>query len=129
MWTRLVQTEFMLHTKPSPPFPVRDIVLIPGLLPIFLHNCEIKSGSGLGTRLVPFFTSQLLAIFIGNCSRLRIEVISEHRCTLVDVSNLPSICSIIPFSCWARQLKYCLLKCGSTFVQLYTCSMVVYGNR
>ena len=37
--------------KPSPPFPVRDIVLIPGLLPIFLHGCEIKSGWGLGTRL------------------------------------------------------------------------------
>ena len=37
--------------EPSPPFPVREIVLIPGLLPIFLHSCEIKSGSGLGTRL------------------------------------------------------------------------------
>ena len=35
----------------SPPFPVRDVVLITGLLPIFLHGCEIKSGSGLGTRL------------------------------------------------------------------------------
>ena len=34
------------------PFPVRDVVLIPGLLPIFLHHCEIKSGSGLGTRLM-----------------------------------------------------------------------------
>ena len=29
----------------------RDVVLVPGLLPIFLHGCEIKSGSGLGTRL------------------------------------------------------------------------------
>ena len=27
--------------------------MVPGLLPIFLHGCEIKSGSGLGTRLVP----------------------------------------------------------------------------
>ena len=33
-----------------PPFPVCDTVLIPGLLPIFLHGCEIKSGRGLGTR-------------------------------------------------------------------------------
>ena len=41
-------------TKPSPPFPVRDVVLIPGLLPIFIHGCEIKSGSGLGTRLDVF---------------------------------------------------------------------------
>ena len=38
-------------SKSSPPFLVRDVVLIPGLLPIFLHGCEIKSGSGLGTRL------------------------------------------------------------------------------
>ena len=36
---------------PSPPFPVHDIVLIPGFLLIFLHGCEIKSGNGLGTRL------------------------------------------------------------------------------
>ena len=36
---------------PSPPFPVRDVVLITGLLLIFLHSCEIKPGSGLGTRL------------------------------------------------------------------------------
>ena len=28
-----------------------DVVLIPGLLPIFLHGCELKSGRGLGTRL------------------------------------------------------------------------------
>ena len=37
-------------TKLSPPFPVCDVVLVPGLLPIFLHGCKIKSGSGLGTR-------------------------------------------------------------------------------
>ena len=43
MWTRFVLL--------SPPFPVRDVVLLPGLLPIFLHGCEIKSGRGLGTRL------------------------------------------------------------------------------
>ena len=27
------------------------MLLIPGLLPIFLHGCEIKSGSGIGTRI------------------------------------------------------------------------------
>ena len=37
--------------QPSPPFPVHDVVMVPGLLPIFFHGCEIKSGSGLGTRL------------------------------------------------------------------------------
>ena len=35
----------------SPPFPVCDVVLVPGLLPIFLHSCEIKSGNGLGMKL------------------------------------------------------------------------------
>ena len=44
--------------KPSPHYVLtestissRDVILIPGLLPIFLHSCEIKSGCGLGTRL------------------------------------------------------------------------------
>ena len=46
MWTQFVLTES------SPSFPVRDVVLIPGLLPIFLYGCEIKSRSGLGTRLM-----------------------------------------------------------------------------
>ena len=32
-------------TKPSPPFLIRDIVLVLGLLPIFPHSCEIKSGN------------------------------------------------------------------------------------
>ena len=40
--------------QPSPPFPVRDVVLLPGLLPIFLYGCEIKSGRGLGTRLYKY---------------------------------------------------------------------------
>ena len=31
--------------------PVCDVAMFPGLLPIFLHSCEIKSGSGPGTRL------------------------------------------------------------------------------
>ena len=30
---------------------VRDVAMIPDLLPIFRHGCEIKSGSGLGKRL------------------------------------------------------------------------------
>ena len=44
---------------PSPLFPVCDVVLIPGLLPIFLHGCDIKSGRGLGTRL-PLWSQVLL---------------------------------------------------------------------
>ena len=50
-WTRLVCNVDSVCTKWVHHFPVRDVVLIPGLLPIFLHGCEIKSGSGLGTRL------------------------------------------------------------------------------
>ena len=36
---------------PNSPFPVCDVLLIPGLVPIFLHGCKTKSGRGLGTRL------------------------------------------------------------------------------
>ena len=48
-------------TKPSPQFPVHDVVLVPDLLPIFLY---IKSGSGLGTRLI------ISSVFLRwNCKR------------------------------------------------------------
>ena len=40
-------------SKTSPPFPARDVAIIPGLLPIFLYGCAIKSGSGLSKRLDP----------------------------------------------------------------------------
>ena len=43
MWTQFVLTESSISS--------RDIAVIPGLLPTFLHGYEIKSGSGLGTRL------------------------------------------------------------------------------
>ena len=36
---------------------VRDVAMFPGLLPIFLHSCEINSGSDtttLSLRVVPF---------------------------------------------------------------------------
>ena len=36
--------------KPSPPFPVCNIAMVPSLLQISLHSCK-KSGSSLGTRL------------------------------------------------------------------------------
>ena len=48
---RILRGHVAIITKPSPPFPVRDVVLLPGLLPVFLHGCKIKSGSGLGMRL------------------------------------------------------------------------------
>ena len=54
----IVRGHVAIITKPSPHYvPTEstisgcDVVLIPDLLPIFLHGCEIKSGSGLGTRL------------------------------------------------------------------------------
>ena len=55
---RIVRGHVAIITKPSPHYVITestisscDVVLIPGLLPIFLHGCEIKSGWGLGTRL------------------------------------------------------------------------------
>ena len=52
----IVHGHVAIITKPSPHYILteftisgRDVVLIPGLLPIFLHCCEIKSGWGLGT--------------------------------------------------------------------------------
>ena len=44
----------------EPTFPVSDVAMIPGLLPIFLHSCGSKSGSGLGTRLVSHGQTQPL---------------------------------------------------------------------
>ena len=50
-WTRLVRN------VDGPPLPVRGVVLIPGLFPILLHVCEIKSGrGGVGTRLQAWLT-------------------------------------------------------------------------
>ena len=48
---KIVTMHLNENYKPSPLFPVRDVVIIPGLLPIFLHGYEKKSGNGLGTRL------------------------------------------------------------------------------
>ena len=55
----IVRGYVAINTKPSPHYVLTEstnsgceVVLIPGLLPIFLHRCEIKSGWGLGTRLL-----------------------------------------------------------------------------
>ena len=69
------------HYKTS--IPVRDVVMVPGLLPTFLHSCDIKSESGLGiyVHLVVYlmsfmwsgfsllFSSLLLLCIILNTSR------------------------------------------------------------
>ena len=48
-WRKIGRTESTLHTEST--ISGHDIVLIPGLLPIFLHGCKINPGCGLGTRL------------------------------------------------------------------------------
>ena len=55
---RIVHRHVAIIMKPSPHYVItestisgHDVVLLPGLLPIFLHGCKIKSGWGLGTRL------------------------------------------------------------------------------
>ena len=49
VWARChhYETESTLRTNQVH----HDVVMVLGLLPIFLHSCEIKSGSGLGMRL------------------------------------------------------------------------------
>ena len=49
---RILHRHIAIIMKPSPPFLISDVVMVQGLLLIFLHSCEIKSGSGLGTKLV-----------------------------------------------------------------------------
>ena len=56
---RIVRGHVAIITKPSPHYVLtestisgRDVVLLPGLLPIFLHGCEIKFGWGRGKRLI-----------------------------------------------------------------------------
>ena len=53
--SHIVRGHVAIITKLSPQYVITkstisdlDIVLIPGLLLIFLHGCEIKSGWGLG---------------------------------------------------------------------------------
>ena len=50
-WTWSVCNVDSVCTNRVHPFPVHDVLLIPGLLLIFLHGCEIKSGRDLGTRV------------------------------------------------------------------------------
>ena len=61
--SHIVRGHVAIITKPSPHYVStestisgRDLVLISGLLPIFLHGCEIKSGWCLGTRLIKVYT-------------------------------------------------------------------------
>ena len=42
----ILHGQIAIIMKLSSPFLVCDIVMVPGLLPIFLHGCEIKSASG-----------------------------------------------------------------------------------
>ena len=71
LWSK-IQANFTVHsltgcllcghvaiiTKPSLPFLANDIVMVPGLLLSFLHSCEMKSGSGLGIRLLTALQKQ-----------------------------------------------------------------------
>ena len=57
--SRLVLAAYcvIIITKLSLPFPVCGVAMVAGLLLIFLHICEIKSGSYLGVRLCRFWRS------------------------------------------------------------------------
>ena len=43
--------------QPSSPFQLHDIAMV---LPTFLHGCEIKSGSDLGTGLYTLYLQNVL---------------------------------------------------------------------
>ena len=65
-WTWLVHNVDLVCTNRV---LVRDVVLIPGLLPIFFHSCKIKSGSGLGMRLTGsyiYLSSTSIAIIVSS---------------------------------------------------------------
>ena len=49
---RILHGNVAIIMKPSPLFPVHDVVMVPGLLPIFLQGWRINSRSGLVTRLL-----------------------------------------------------------------------------
>ena len=75
--------------------------MVPGLLPIFLHSCEIKSGTGLGTRLhsdcihTAYIVKKLqkvnhtsficLAMYIGSVCRLLVGIGLDYRTFLFTV--------------------------------------------
>ena len=103
-------------TKPSPPFLVRDVVMVPGLLPTFLHSCEIKSGSGLGWRLpcvlhtwhianwvfsiCQFFGQNILyssSIFIWTSKQIQHKHLAQF--TLFSSFYTPLIDNVLPFVC------------------------------
>ena len=86
---RILHGHVAIITKPSPPFPIRDVVLVPGLLPIFLHGCKIKSGSGLGTRL-----------WFSYCKRTHAEWFFNCKCS----EDLASCWIINEFRCYAANL-------------------------
>ena len=88
------------------PFPVRDVVLIPSLLPIFLHGYEIKSGSGLGMRLrwLLVLRYDLHFGWIGGVTQCQPWTTAEEKslqlnkhipCTLFFVSELPVVNFVI----------------------------------
>ena len=59
------------------------VVMIPGLLPIFLHSCKIKSGSGLGMRLLCSTTG--LTTDRKCCDVLRFDIIQLFQFNLLKI--------------------------------------------
>ena len=74
--------------------------MFPGLLPIFLHSCEIKAGSGLGTRLTltPSYTHTLPP-------SLPPILTPSHPHSLLHSHPPPSLPPTPPQMPWASQLS------------------------
>ena len=78
------------YYKSSPPFPVNDVVMVPGLLSIFLHSCKIKSGRNEANLL--YFKCLFMHLLINTWPYQSIIATSESNKNMdkLSTSTLPS---------------------------------------
>ena len=73
--------------------------MVPGLLPTFLHGCAIKSGSGLGTRVIYKNGVFTLTVFLCTCTAWVGKQKAEDTAETSPVWNGDSTCIYIPCTC------------------------------
>ena len=122
-WTRLIRNVDSVCTNRV---HLRDVVLIPGLLPIFLHGCEIKSGWGLGMRLSYFQAAVSVQIKIKSEPGCSFSTYQDQEWTLsflVIVTNIllhsfmPNITGYFYIATACQDLLVCEAQPMSNFAQ------------